>query len=76
MFDDLEADVGEGTDGERDPVAGKAGDQFRVFEAADAVVDAFGVAEVEGVGDLGCRALLAGVGDGLEPDMVGRATFK
>ncbi len=71
VVDDAEADVGEGTDGERDAVAGKAGDQFRVLEAADAVVDALGVEDVEGVGDVGGRALLAGVGDGVEPHGAG-----
>ena len=69
--DGFEAHVGQGAHGEGGLGGGQVLDQVGVVQAADAVVDALGAQQVQGLPDVGGGAFFAGVGDAVESHVAG-----
>ena len=63
VCDNLKAEIGERTDGQRNALAGNAGRQFAVIKGAVTVVDTINFQQVETVANILCRAFLAAMGD-------------
>ena len=71
IVDDAKPDIREWAHGERDLFCDEPGDELFVLEAAVAVVDAFDVEQVKGVGDVLRRAFLPCVRDDVQPVSAG-----
>ena len=67
---DAEALVGQRTDGERDTRLRQPRDQRRIVHRPDAMIDPLGAEQVERLGDVGGRPLLAGMGDTAQAEPV------
>jgi hypothetical protein len=68
ILHDAQLEVRQRAHGERDAVAHEPRHERRILVAAHAVIDALDLEDVEGIGDVGGGAFLAGMGDGAEAD--------
>ena len=63
-LEDLQFDVGQGTDGQRHALPRQAVEELHIFVAAHAVIDAPHLQDVQGFADIGRRSLFARVRHG------------